>query len=175
MLTLSSFRVFTPSYKPKAEPKEKRPQKTWAADEIEAAKALALDGLSRAAIATALNGRFGNGRTRNAVIGLLQRELDRTAPARREKASRSDTLVGLPETPRMASARPEKQVRGWPIPRGPLSVWFGEAKRDQCRFPLWADNAPLADKFVCGEPVEPGKPYCPACCANSYRGTARVA
>jgi hypothetical protein len=150
----------------------------WSDAEREMARALRAQGYSTAKIALALSEAFKTNRTRNAVIGYLHR----SGLSSKRLVSSSGRRIAPPQ-PAICKARvmgahtnrPARQVRGWPIPRGPMATWFVEAKPSQCRFPLWADDAPLADKFVCGEPIEPGKPYCPACCANAFTGKARVA
>ncbi|WGD31231.1 GcrA family cell cycle regulator [Ancylobacter sp. WKF20] len=47
---------------------------------------------------------------------------------------------------------------------------FLGAPNEACRFPLWADDArPSVEAMrICGAPVRPGRPYCPACCALAY-------
>lgn len=43
-----------------------------------------------------------------------------------------------------------------------MPVHFLDARQNQCRRPLWDLSQAIGD--VCGEPVAPGKSYCPECC-----------
>jgi len=59
--------------------------------------------------------------------------------------------------------------RGWlalAYGTGP-GVGMGEIGRNQCVWPLWAIERPTFR--VCGDPVEPGRPYCAAHCDKAYR------
>ena len=47
-----------------------------------------------------------------------------------------------------------------------MPVPFLDARSNQCRRPLWDDTKTIGD--VCGEPVKPGKSYCPACCDRLF-------
>ena len=51
-----------------------------------------------------------------------------------------------------------------------MTVEFIDAKPGQCRFPLWRGAARTGP--VCGEPVERGKSWCPACCRIVYDRTS---
>lgn len=55
-------------------------------------------------------------------------------------------------------------VDGWPKPRGPHAIRFLDAPyRGRCKMPLWGNDEPIEDRFVCGEPCDPARPYCPSC------------
>ncbi|WP_342361376.1 GcrA family cell cycle regulator [Terrarubrum flagellatum] len=51
----------------------------------------------------------------------------------------------------------EDVAKGWPKERGANAVHFMAHKIGQCRMPLWALDAPFAEKFVCGDPVAEGE------------------
>jgi uncharacterized protein (UPF0335 family) len=51
----------------------------------------------------------------------------------------------------------------------PARVAFLDIRDGFCRWPLWTGRPPLAEKFFCGNPSEPGNSYCEHC---RHRGTA---
>jgi GcrA cell cycle regulator len=136
--------------------------------------ALSANGLSSRQIANEIGGK-----SRNAVIGKIHRlglVLVRTKPA--VKAPRKPRRAGnIPTYQRPAAARGnmtvkkaaipdvEPTIAGWPKPKGPNAIRFTSQKNDRsrCKMPLWDDETPSDQRFVCGDAVVPGASWCPAC------------
>lgn len=71
------------------------------------------------------------------------------------RVPKSPTVVALVEPP-----PPE-------LPPDREGVPFFDIRPGQCRWPLWGRSTPISEKQFCGEPVIPGKSYCPSCRALS--------
>jgi GcrA cell cycle regulator len=54
-----------------------------------------------------------------------------------------------------------------PPPRTDGLLDLMDLRHDTCRFPF--SDPSKSDFGFCGEPVKPGKPYCPRCCAIAYK------
>lgn len=107
------------------------------------------------------------GTNKGTVAGVVYRArkaLGRTSPAAVKVAP-----------PKMERYRTRSMKRGVLVetPAEPIEVWqpspvhLVEAGPNQCRWPLWKASAPFSEKFVCGNAVEAGKPYCGHCNALS--------
>ena len=111
----------------------------WTPDRIEMLQSLWREGHSASAIAEKLGGI-----SRNAVIGKAHRLF---LPARPSPIKRDETK---PAAPQRASHTPVQQVGSqgcvWPI---------GDPKTEGFHF--------------CGEPADPGRPYCPTHCTQAYQ------
>lgn len=98
------------------------------------------------------------------VVYRARKALGRTSPAPEKSVppkmeryrTRSTKAVPLVEAPVVSE-----------IVWQPRPIHIVDAGSNQCRWPLWKANAPFSEKFVCGNAVEAGKPYCSHCNALS--------
>jgi len=143
----------------------------WTAEEYSVLKELAADRrLSAAMIMRELNDKFGNKRTRNAIIGAAHRlhlDIGRvnkgivySAIVRLSKP-RKPRAKPKPKIPKEESvALPPKEPIDFPIPlpkRGP-PYSTEDLNHKICR---WIDGDPRAERpFECTGEKLPGKPYC---------------
>lgn len=126
----------------------------WSKDEVERAEALWNDGLSGTQVARAI----GNGKTRNAVIGLARR---------RGWVSRGPRTItpARPRAPRLPSSAPVVSVRREVEPPSPpLTLENGDRvtiltiNARMCAFPIGDPSD--ADFHFCGTPPRVGSIYC---------------
>ncbi len=127
----------------------------WTDERIGDLRRLWAQGLSASQIAK----RLGNEITRNAVIGKAHRL---------GLASRPSPIQGEPR-PRAAAPPP-------PPPRpaaAPAAASAARHKGPSCQWPI---GDPSSQEFAfCGEPSEPGRPYCAKHCTVAYLRKDRAA
>ena len=100
--------------------------------------------------------------TRNAVIGVCHRnsiELRGPGPTPKLKTKRP-TKQRKPTDPRPKPSEPGEVYTFPAVPPAPKSkgVLFLDSTTNQCRFPMWADGTPIAQKTICGNPAD--GPWC---------------
>jgi len=153
----------------------------WSDEMNDSLRAHWAGGGSASKIANAMSEKFGVFLTRCAILGkrnrlgLPKRDAGRLRSAERKPYVRKSRAQGArPVANRGAPVpKPVQPVKqAWvkmPYPE-PLRVHFIDRTRLQCSRPLWADKwkPPIAQMFVCGNPVEDGAhfEFCPACASN---------
>lgn len=143
---------------------------SWNQERIELLRALWEAGLTASQIAE----RIGDGVTRNAVIGKAHR-LGLTArpspvkgPARDENWEKSKVASQIEETSRPAAAaqaRPQPGRAGGGD--GHARVTLLDLSEKVCKWPIGHPGE--ADFHFCGQPSQPGFPYCREHCAVAYQ------
>ena len=116
----------------------------WNEQRLESLKRLWAEGLSITRIGLEI------GVSRNAVVGKAHRM---GLPRRQSPIARSDRPAPAPKRRTLS----------------PLAAQ--DWSRDKCRWPIGDPRA--HDFHFCGDPIEPGRPYCSAHCAMAYT-TART-
>lgn len=102
------------------------------------------------------------GKSRNAVAGLIRRVRERDARPKRLGTDGSvKSFLPRPETAPKKAMKPVK-IKPAPLPPDlacdPVSLL--ERKMDQCAYPLDADGSAGPDMQCCGRPVEFGYSWC---------------
>lgn len=103
---------------------------------------------------------FGEGFTRNAIAGKVHRLNLPTRDSRpRLPPQPKPKRKPNPELARLIRAKERKQqqvmepVVTLPPDKSDCPVSFFDAKRSQCKFPLWGDETPMMDRQYCGSAV----------------------
>jgi GcrA cell cycle regulator len=173
----------------------------WPQEHLDLCLKLWTDGRSASEVARELTEKFGEERTRNAVLGKLHRmkapthstpqRKKHTPPAMSSKSniraprkvntdrSRAgkDNAVGASIVRRVLKRSPVPLLPK-PLPVVVESVWPAriitllDLDAHTCRFPI---GDPLAADFTfCGCEPQPGKPYCPAHMLRAYTAPAPI-
>jgi hypothetical protein len=112
---------------------------SWPAQRLEKLKQLAAAGYSSKIMAELL------GVTKNAIIGM----------ARRNGIPLLAKRKGAPTKKRKPKPKPEPLIK---VPVVRPKIW--EARRGQCRWPMWDMGEKIENKLYCGQPIEAGSSYC---------------
>lgn len=129
----------------------------WPAEVDAAFRAAVAEGASARALAERFDCAESAVRSRAALLGLSLR----LVPHKPARPRMVHPVAGV------VAAEPAAQ----PERRPTLLL---DLRRGQCRFPLWADDAPEAARFHCGAPVaQEGSSWCAACRAVVFARPAR--
>ncbi len=114
---------------------------------------------------------------RNAVVATANR-VNGAKKAHAAKAARAPKMSaaasrkpgpgahGLGGPPMALMPAVQATIKGWPKPRGPNAIRFLDVPYlGRCKMPLWGSDEPLHERFVCGEPCDAARVYCPSCAA----------
>ena len=130
----------------------------WSDEKMELLRMLWNEGLAASAIAE----KLGEGCSRNAVIGKAHRlELEpRLSPV---KAAADDAAPAEASTDEVAAKRPRPR----PKADRPNRTTLLDLSEKVCKWPIGHPGE--ADFHFCGQPSNPGFPYCAEHCATAYQ------
>jgi GcrA cell cycle regulator len=131
----------------------------WTEERIEDLRRLWAQGLSASQIAK----RLGSGVSRNAVIGKAHRLGLASRPSPIQGEARARAAVAVAPRPAMAPAPQPAKPLPAPAPAATSAI---RHKGPACQWPI---GDPSSQEFAfCGEPSEPGRPYCAKHCGVAY-------
>jgi GcrA cell cycle regulator len=142
----------------------------WAPEHSEALREYLAKGMSYAAIAKAINAKFGTGYSRNATIGRGKR-MGLAGPARQDDWAKPTPKARRPRLHKLPERQPSESRRPKPIPEhvetvklrcveiDPRHLGLLDLAPGDCRYPYGGDEEGEAITF-CGHPRCHGSSYC---------------
>ena len=108
------------------------------------------------------------GLTKGVVAGIVYRARKAGVAVATTRTFPNKRPARAPAPAKPASA--PKPAVAW----NPARISLMELRSGLCRWPLWADDPPMSEKFYCGDAAIPDRPYCPHCYSISIAAPRAV-